>query len=147
MIDDEWQPPLEIPDAKVVHYLLNVDHPKGGPKARFFLAFGFERPGPGLGGQELRAATRGLHPSHRAVAMSDVAADQIEVLQAVVAEALLAQVDALGPERQVADVTGQKRMICEGPMPSPDGRSPHVRTVWQLQAGIVWRLITAVPLT
>ncbi|WP_245524468.1 DUF6883 domain-containing protein [Methylobacterium nonmethylotrophicum] len=42
MSEDEWRPALEVPGSKLVHYLLNVDHPKGGPKARFFLAFGFD---------------------------------------------------------------------------------------------------------
>ncbi|MGX7703302.1 DUF6883 domain-containing protein [Methylobacterium sp. Gmos1] len=42
MSEDGWQPALEVPGSKLVHYLLNVDHPKGGPKARFFLAFGFD---------------------------------------------------------------------------------------------------------
>ena len=37
---------LAIPGDKVVKYLLNTDHPKGGSKARFFRRFGFsvERP-------------------------------------------------------------------------------------------------------
>lgn len=32
---------LGIPADKIVKYLLNPDHPKGGSKARFFLRFGF----------------------------------------------------------------------------------------------------------
>jgi hypothetical protein len=38
-------------------------------------------------------------------------------------------------------------MIVEGPMAMADGRRPQVGTVWQLQDGSTWRLITAVPLT
>lgn len=34
-------PTLTIAPGKIVDYLLNVDHPKGGPKARWFLARGF----------------------------------------------------------------------------------------------------------
>lgn len=30
-----------IPTAKIVDYLLNPAHPKGGPKCRLFLRFGF----------------------------------------------------------------------------------------------------------
>jgi hypothetical protein len=30
-----------IPDTKIGAYLLNVDHPDGGPKAAFFLSRGF----------------------------------------------------------------------------------------------------------
>jgi hypothetical protein len=32
-----------VPEAKVVGYLLNILHPKGRSKARFFLLFGFTR--------------------------------------------------------------------------------------------------------
>lgn len=32
---------LAIPDDKIAKYLLNPEHPKGGSKARLFLAFGF----------------------------------------------------------------------------------------------------------
>ena len=35
-----------IPGAKLVDYLLNIDHPGGGSKARFFLARGFARDRP-----------------------------------------------------------------------------------------------------
>jgi hypothetical protein len=31
-----------IPEAKIVRYLLNVDHPRGGSKAIFFMRFGFQ---------------------------------------------------------------------------------------------------------
>lgn len=32
---------LHVDETKVVNYLLNLRHPKGGPKARFFLRRGF----------------------------------------------------------------------------------------------------------
>lgn len=32
---------LVVPEPKVTRYLLNLDHERGGPKARFFLGFGF----------------------------------------------------------------------------------------------------------
>lgn len=37
---------VEIDQPKIVAYLLNASHPKGGPKARFFLACGFSREDP-----------------------------------------------------------------------------------------------------
>ena len=38
------------------------------------------------------------------------------------------------------------RFEIEGALPAPDGRAPHVRTVWQMDAGgIAPRLITAYP--
>lgn len=38
-----WLIAPAIADAKITAYLLNVDHPQGGPKARYFLERGFER--------------------------------------------------------------------------------------------------------
>lgn len=32
---------FEVPNAKIVDYLLCADHPRGGAKARYFEAFGF----------------------------------------------------------------------------------------------------------
>lgn len=32
---------FDIPAGKLTSYLLDIDHPKGGPKARFFLGYGF----------------------------------------------------------------------------------------------------------
>ncbi|TXN65517.1 DUF6883 domain-containing protein [Methylobacterium sp. WL6] len=113
MIDEGWWPVLEIPDGKLVDYLLNPEHPTGGPKARFFLSFGFDRSRP----QEL-------------------------------GRALLVQADALyGTEALcLVQVDGRVRLVVEGPIAAPDGRRPRVRVVWQQQAAIAWRLITAVPL-
>ena len=41
-----------VPEAKLVDYLLNPSHPRGGPKAHVFLALGFRRESP----EALRAA-------------------------------------------------------------------------------------------
>ncbi|GJD43526.1 hypothetical protein AFCDBAGC_1378 [Methylobacterium cerastii] len=114
MIDEGWWPVLEIPDRKLVDYLLNLAHPIGGPKARFFLSFGFDRAKP----------------------------DEI-------GRASLAQADALfGTDAlRFVEIDGRMRLVVEGPVVAPDGRRPHVRVVWQRQATIAWRLITAVPLT
>lgn len=35
-----------LPEAKISRYLLDTEHPKGGPKARFLSAFGFHRDHP-----------------------------------------------------------------------------------------------------
>lgn len=35
-----------VPDAKITRYLLDPEHAVGGPKARFFMAFGFQRDHP-----------------------------------------------------------------------------------------------------
>ncbi|MCF4125408.1 DUF6883 domain-containing protein [Methylobacterium sp. SyP6R] len=112
MSEDGWRPALEVPGSNLVHYLLNVDHPKGGPKARFFLAFGFDP----------------IQPEIMAEAL---------IVQATDARCILRPVEN-GPYR---------RMIVEGPMETPDGRLPRVRSVWQWQDGAMWRLVTAVPLT
>ncbi|AWN36983.1 hypothetical protein DK427_15600 [Methylobacterium radiodurans] len=45
-------------------------------------------------------------------------------------------------------VHGRRRLIAEGPLATPDGREPRVRTVWQYTAaGTGRRLVTAVSLT
>ena len=38
----------EVPDAKLKQYLLDPDHKEGGPKAAFFLSYGFTRESPEL---------------------------------------------------------------------------------------------------
>ena len=53
MSAEERRGPLRIPIEKIVVYLLNLDHPKGGPKARFFLSFGFTQEEPGVMAQAL----------------------------------------------------------------------------------------------
>lgn len=40
-----------------------------------------------------------------------------------------------------------ERWVAEGPLHTPDGRDPRVRSVWQPEEGTAWRLVTAVPLT
>lgn len=112
MIDDDWQPLLEVPTRKVSEYLLNATHPRGASKAKFFLRFGFE--------------------IHRPDAL---------------AEALLTHaVDARCEIR--ASIDGDRRtMVVEGPLSTPDGRDPSIRSVWQCVGGLAWRLVTAYPLT
>jgi hypothetical protein len=43
-----------IASEKIVDYLLNVDHPDGGPKARVLLSAGFDRDRPGESERALR---------------------------------------------------------------------------------------------
>ena len=57
-----WLPKLEqryIAAEKITAYLLDADHPEGGPKARFFIRFGFSPSSPEI----LRAALL-EHPAH-----------------------------------------------------------------------------------
>lgn len=104
--------PLSIPNDKIVFYLLNVDHPKGGPKARFFLSFGFDPTKPGI--------------------MAD----------ALIGHFLL-NPGTLVPSTPMTP----ERWVVEGPLHTPDGRDPRVRSVWQPEEGTAWRLVTAIPLT
>ena len=56
MIHPDWTPTrYTVRPEKVVDYLLNPAHPHGGPKARFFMAFGFSADRP----QELVDALAG----------------------------------------------------------------------------------------
>lgn len=49
-----------VPDRKLERYLLDVDHPEGGPKARFFLRCGFAADRPeGLRSALLEVAAEG----------------------------------------------------------------------------------------
>ena len=61
--------------------------------------------------------------------------------------------EALREHARVGDVASTtetgfgSRFEVDGPLTAPDGRRPRVRTVWQVDAGVVApRLITAYPL-
>lgn len=41
---------------------------------------------------------------------------------------------------------GQTKVFYEGPLTSPDGRSPNVRTVWRIRADQVAEFVTLVPI-
>ena len=100
----------EVPEEKVVSYLLSTDHPVGRHKAAFFARFGFraER------WEELAAALRNHVSDH----------DPVEV---------------------TATPFGTKYAV-PGPLRSPDGRNPLVRSVWIVEHGEnVPRLVTAHP--
>ena len=56
---------VEMPDAKVLHYLLSREHPLGRAKAVFFLARGFTRGAP----DQFRDALRGHASENDVTAM------------------------------------------------------------------------------
>ncbi len=100
-----------VEPRKVTAYLLNPQHPDGGPKAAFFLRFGFD-------------------------------ASQPDTMIA----ALLAHARSNPVTRLQKSKIGTSYVI-EGPLQSPDGRNPSVRTVWLIEAGeTAPRLVTAIPL-
>ncbi|KQO49284.1 MULTISPECIES: DUF6883 domain-containing protein [unclassified Methylobacterium] len=102
---------LTISEDKVTCYCLNIDHPRGGPKARFLFRFGFE-------------------------------AGEPRVLQDSLADHLLLAPDAW----TISTAQGDTKIVCEGPITSPDGRHPMIRTVWMLEDGFA-AFVTLIPLS
>jgi hypothetical protein len=100
-----------IRNNKLVDYLLDLSHPRGGSKARFFLAFGYSR--------------------DRPMELADALADHV----------LRTEGRRLNPAEG-----GPTKLVFEGPIHAPNGRAPWVRSVWQVEADGVARLITVVPL-
>ena len=49
--------------------------------------------------------------------------------------------------REIVSPRGDVKLIFEGPLRSPDGRNPIVRTVWRVDASLVAHFVTLVPLT
>jgi len=86
---------LGIDTRKICNDLLDVTHPHGGPKARFFRGCGF-------------APTESL-------AFAD----------ALFAEAKGAALVARQPSEYGADM-----LTCVGPLGTPSGRRPWIRSVW-----------------
>ena len=86
-----------------------MEHPAGGPKARFFIARGF-------------------------------ALDAWDRLQA----ALIAHARVNAVTRAIETEWGIRYTV-ECNCPTPDGRNPCIRTVWQME-GDAPRLLTAIPL-
>ena len=100
-----------IEPRKITAYLLNLKHPDGGPKAAFFVRFGFD-------------------------------ASQPEVM----IDALLAHARAHKVARLQKSKLGTSYVV-EGPLLTPAGRNPDVRTVWLIETDeTVPRLLTAIPL-
>jgi hypothetical protein len=100
-----------VPRKKVEDYLLNLSHPIGGGKARFFLHFGFRR-------EEWNT----LAEAFQKHALENPVADLI------------------------SDPDGGTYLV-EGPLDTPSGRKPRVRTVWLIETGeLAPRFITAYPL-
>ncbi|MCK2055631.1 hypothetical protein J7U37_16130 [Methylobacterium sp. 37f] len=96
---------------KLVDYLLDLSHPRGGSKARFFLTFGFSL--------------------DRPMELADALADHV-----------------LRTEGRPQNLTenGPTKLVFEGRLRAPNGREPWVRSVWQVEADGVARLVTVVPL-
>jgi hypothetical protein len=100
----------QVDAFKLTDYLLNIAHPDGAPKARFFILFGFAPGAP----DQLRQAFLEHVATHEA--------------------------------SEISTPFGM-RYIVDGPLNSPSGRAPLVRTVWQADEGSTApRLITAMPL-
>lgn len=97
--------------TKIENYLLDLAHPIGGGKARFFLSFGFRREAWDILGDAFRK-----HAQENPVVNS------------------------------IADADGVIYLV-EGPLDTPSGRKPHVRTIWLIEtADVAPRFITAYPL-
>nr|WP_286158899.1 DUF6883 domain-containing protein [Methylobacterium sp. Leaf456] len=90
--------------------MLDIDHPVGGAKAKFFLGFGFSP-----AESEAFASALAAHP----------------------------WLNAQG--RLITPPIGLPRLTFEGPLMAPDGRSPRVRTVWELTPDDTARFLTAYP--
>ncbi len=94
-----------------MNYLLNLRHPQGAGKARFFAQFGFCAEN----WEQFAEALREHGCKHEIAAVSET---------------------GFGP-----------RYVVEGELNTPDGRCPVVRSVWQMDKGVIApRLITAYPL-
>ncbi|WP_342587201.1 DUF6883 domain-containing protein [Methylobacterium terrae] len=112
--EDGWRPALEVPGSKLAPYLLNVDPPNGGPKARFFLAFGFDPAQPEVMADALivqghrrsvRPAPRGarvLPPDDRRVTDGDAGRPPATDPQRV---AIAGRIDAASRHRRAAHLT------------------------------------------
>jgi hypothetical protein len=97
--------------SKIGNYLLDLAHPIGGGKARFFLSFGFRREEWNLLADAFRK-----HAQENPVANS------------------------------ISDADGVTYLI-EGPLETPSGRRPRLRTIWLIETGqLAPRFITSYPL-
>jgi len=100
-----------IDPRKVSDYLLNLRHPDGGPKAAFFIRFGFRLDNP----------------------------------QALI-DALLAHARSNSVARLQKKEFGTSYIV-EGPLNTPEGRNPNLRTVWIVEnGGSAPFFVTAIPL-
>ena len=101
---------VNVPEQKIVAYLLSFTHPDGRGKAIFFSRFGFHT----NQWQVFAAALRQHAAAHEVVAI-----DQTPF---------------------------GTRYVIEGPLDTPDGRNPLVRTVWFIATDeTIPRLVTAYP--
>ena len=98
-----------IEERRIREYVLNPDHPAGGPKARFFIGHGF-------------------------------ALDAWVLLR----DSLIVHARGNTVTKSVSNEWGTRYTV-ECSCPTPDGRNPCIRTVWQMEDGAP-RLLTAIPL-
>jgi len=100
----------EVAESKIRNYLLNLTHPDGESKARFFLALGFT-------------------------------AGDWQVLAAA-----LRQQAAAAPVANMVESDHGTKYIVDGPIETPCGKTPIIRTVWIVDRGRETpRLVTAYP--
>ncbi|HEY4258350.1 MAG TPA: hypothetical protein VGM66_14145 [Candidatus Udaeobacter sp.] len=100
-----------LPRNKLENYLLDLAHPIGGGKARFFLSLGFRR-----------EAWNVLADAFRKHAREGPVANSI------------------------SDADGVTYLV-EGPLETPSGRKPRIRTIWLIETdNVAPRFITAYPL-
>lgn len=99
-----------VAEAKITLYLLNLNHPKGGTKAVFFMAFGF-------------------------------IIEKWEVMVSALQQHAM--------NHEVVDVKQTPHCMSysvDGEISSPDGRNPHIRSVWCIKHGeTIPMLVTAYP--
>ena len=100
-----------VEERKIVEYLLNLDHPVGASKAKFFLACGFSL------------------------------AEWVTLRRSLITHAR-----TNAPTRRIGTPYGM-RFTVECHCPTPNGRNPCIRTVWEIGADQQPRLLTAIPLT
>ena len=105
-----WPTSFEVDSDKIRLYLLNPSHPTGGPKARFFLGWGFDV-------SRVAEFVRALLTHPKTSIMTKVTTTAYGYVY-----------------------------VFEGSMSAPNGATPPVRTVWQIDAGRSdARLLTATP--
>lgn len=101
-----------VPEEKITAYLLALDHPRGGPNARFLLRFGF----------------------------------RLEAWRVLEAALLRHAVEGIVVEHQPG-IHGVTYAV-EGPLRTPNGRDPSIRTVWIVEWTLqIARLVIAYPPT
>lgn len=108
---DRFPDTFLVPEAKILGYLLKLDHVDGGSKARFFHGFGFRIDAPDI-----------------------------------LAGALLSHATPQNMAAEAAIRLGDRKLVFEGVIVAPNGRTLKVRTVWRVDRDGTALFVTAVPL-